>query len=216
MNKKIKLLAILFISLFIFGCNSQNVEGFDYGRVENNKYLNSFFDFEISIPPTWVVQTKEQTDNLVEVGENLIAGDDENMKAIIKASEINSANLLVVFKYEVGSPVEYNPSFVLIAENLKNAPGVKKGSDYLFHARKLLLQSQVQHDYIDEEFKKEIINNQEFYLMNSSINYAGFNIKQVYYTTIKNGFSVNAIITYVNEEQKNELEKVINSLIFDK
>lgn len=80
----------------------------------------------------------------------------------------------------------------------------------------MLKQSQIQYDYIDDEFKKEVINNQEFYLMNLSINYMGLNIKQVYYSTIQNGFSMNTIISFINDEQKNELEKVINSMTFNK
>ncbi|MCH7774894.1 MAG: hypothetical protein IH784_10910 [Bacteroidetes bacterium] len=217
MTMKINLLGILFLTIITIGCNSHDKpKDFDYGRVENSKYINSFFDFEITLPPDWVIQNKEQTENLAEVGKDLVAGDDKNMKAILKASEINSATLLAVFQYEVGAAVEYNPKFMIVAENLKNAPGIKTGSDYLFHSRKLLKQSQIQYDYIDDEFKKEVINNQEFYLMNLSINYMGLNIKQVYYSTIQNGFSMSTIISFINDEQKNELEKVINSMTFNK
>ncbi|MCX6238486.1 MAG: hypothetical protein NTY07_13165 [Bacteroidia bacterium] len=105
---------------------------------------------------------------------------------------------------------------MLVAENLKNAPGIKNGSDYLFQSRKLLKQSQIQYDYIDEEFKKEIIDNQEFYLMNCSINYMGLNIKQKYYSTIQNGFCLSVIISFIDDEQKNVLEKIINSMEFNK
>jgi hypothetical protein len=42
------------------------------------------------------------------------------MKAIVEASKIISANLLAVFHYEVGTLVEYNPGFMLIAENFKS------------------------------------------------------------------------------------------------
>ena len=44
----------------------------------------------------------------------------------------------------------------------------------------------------------------------------GLNIKQVYYSTIQNGFSMSTIISFINDEQKNELEKVINSMTFNK
>jgi len=128
---------------------------FDYGKIENNKYINSFFGFEMELPPNWVVQTKEQMENLSKMGKELVAGDDENMKAVINASEINSANLLAVFKYEVGAVVDYNPNLMLVAENLKNTPGIKTGSDYLFQSRRFLKQSQIQYDYIDEEFQKK-------------------------------------------------------------
>ena len=216
MKGKKQLILLLLVTAFCSCQTNEKPKGFDYGKVENNIYSNSFFNFKIVLPSEWIVQSKEQTENLVEVGKDLVAGDDNNMKAIIKASEINSAYLLTVFQYEVGSAVEYNPSLMLIAENLKLAPGIKKGSDYLFQTRKLLKQSQIEYNNIDSEFEKVSIDNEEFYQMNLDLNHSGLNIKQSYFSTIRNGFSVNAIISFVTSEQKNELEKILNSLKFNK
>jgi len=52
--------------------------------------------------------------------------------------------------------------------------------------------------------------------MNTSINYMGLSIKQVYYSTIQNGFCLSVIISFINNEQKMNLEKVINSMKFNK
>lgn len=210
-------IVFLTLILFVSSC-TQNVKPkkFDYGHIENNKYLNSFFGLELTFPEDWIVQTKEQTDNISKMGKDLIAGDNKNLKAVINASEVNSANLLAIFQYEVGAAVDYNPSFMLVAESLKNAPGIKTASDYLFQVRKLLKQSQFQYSNIDDEFKKEIINNQEFYSMNCSIDNLGYKINLVYYSTIKDGFCLGAIISFINDEQKNSLVKVINSMKFKK
>lgn len=217
MKTKFNFILILILSITFISCyqNEKN-QKFDYGHIENNKYINSFFGLEITIPDNWIIQTKEQTDNLSKRGKDLVVGDNKNLKAAFDASEINTANLLAVFQYEVGTPVEYNPGLVLVAENLKNAPGIKNGSDYLFQSKKLLKQSQLQYDYIDDKFEKEIINNQEFYTMNCSISYMGININQKYYSTIINGFSLGAIISFVNDEQKASLEKTINTINFSK
>lgn len=217
MKAKVNLIGFLILTLIMASCNTnEKAKNFDYGHTENNKYLNSFFGLEIILPDNWIVQTKEQTENLSKMGKEIVAGDNKNLKAVINASEVNSANLLAVFQYEVGSPVDYNPSFVLVTENLKNSPGTKTGSDYLFQVRKLLKQSQVQYSYIDDEFKKEIINNQEFYTMNCSIDYMGYTINQVYYSMIKDGFCLSAIISFINNEQKNNLQKIVNSMNFNK
>ena len=219
MKAKLILIGFVILTVLTFSCNPNGngkPKDFDYGHVENSMYINSFFGLKLQLPSDWVVQTKEQTENLAKKGKELVAGDDKNMKAVIDAAEVNSANLLAVFKYEVGAAVEYNPNFMLVAENLKNAPGIKNGSDYLFQTRKLMKQSQIKYDFIDEEFKKEIINNQEFFLMNCSINYMGLNIKQKYYSTIQNGFCLSAIISFINDEQENDLERIINSIEFNK
>jgi hypothetical protein len=211
-----KLYVFIFINIILISCsNNKKPRDFDYGRVEINKYINSFFQMEINLPPDWIVQTKEQINSMAEKGKDLAAGDDKNLKAVLNASEVNSANLLGVFQYEVGSPVEYNPNFVLVAENLRSFPGVKNGSDYLFQTRKLLKQSQLKFGGLDQEFKKVNINDQEFYLMNASLTYGGITISQEYYSTVKGGFSISAIISYVNPDQKNDLDKIINSIKFN-
>ena len=191
-------------------------EDFDYGRVENGVYKNTYFNFMIRIPSNWVVQSKEQTDKLSETGKKLLAGDDENMKAALKATEVNTANLLAVFQYEMGSAVQYNPNFAVVVESLKMAPGVKNGSDYLYQAKRIIEQGQFKYDHLSEKFEKEVINGTEFYKMDAYLKYMGLEIKQIYYAAIVKGFAFNVIISYVTDEQKKTLLGSVNSMTFKK
>ena len=203
------------MTIIATSCKTQDKPAdFDYGRVENNHYVNHFFECEITLPEDWVIQTKEQVENLSKTGKDLIAGDDANMKAVVKASEVNVANLLAVYQFEVGSSVEYNPSIMLIAENVKNSPGIKNGSDYLFQARKMLGQSQIKYDHLDEQFAKEAINGTDFYKMNAEIHLRDLDIKQIYYSTVLKRFTFNMIISFINDQQKQDLLKAINSTKF--
>lgn len=215
-----KIIYFLLLICFAFNSNSYAQKGktkkFDYGKVENNKYTNSYFGLELIIPENWVVKSKEETKVITDAGKKIIASNNENLKEVIEAAEVNSAYLLHVNKYEQGAPVDYNSSFLLLSENVTSSPGVKTGADYLFHTRKLLLQTQLKFTEIDEEFKKVIINNEEFYLMNLTMEIMGMEIKQGYYATIKNGFCVAVIISFIDEEQKTELEKMLNTLLFEK
>jgi hypothetical protein len=208
------LLVVSLALLFLSGCNGKT-KAFDYGRVENGKYINAFFNFELTLPQGWVVQTKEQMDNISKVGKDMIAGDDQGMKAMLDAAEINSANLLALFKYEVGAAVAFNPSFMMVAENLKNAPGVKNGGDYLYHTREILKQARIQYQFTEDEFETKKIDGQEFYVMNTSFNYMNRTVQQSYYSTIRSGFCISAVISYLDDEQKNELEAVAGSIMFD-
>ena len=205
---------IALIITTIICCGSGSKKRFDYGHIKDNTYFNSFFGLEVKLPPNWIILRQEQLKNMKEKGIKLLTNN-KNLSAIIKASEVNTANLLGICKYENGAPVDFNPSLVLVAENLKDYPGVKTGSDYLFHASKLLKQVQLEY-YIDEEFEKETINNQEFYLMNTSINMMELDITQIYYVTIRNGFALGIIITFIDDEQKKELERAVKSMKFNK
>lgn len=204
------------LTILIAGCSGKSEpQDFDYGRVENGVYSNSYFNFKMSVPPGWIIQTKEQTDALMKEGGELIAGDDQNLKSVLKASEVNVASLLYVSQYEQGAAVDYNPSMLMNAENVKKSPGIKSGKDYLFQARRILEQSQMKYDHLDKEFSKETIGGIDFYKMNAEVTYLGINIKQVYYSTIRKGFSLNIIASFVDDDQKNELWKYIQSVKFE-
>jgi hypothetical protein len=214
--KKYLLIIILLTSLLI-GCNSPvKTKDFDYGRVENMKYSNSYFDFEMTLPDNWVVQSKEQIKKINKIGMDVVAGDDENMKFAMNASLINTANLLSASEYEYGAPVDFNPSIDIVVENIKNYPGLKTGSDYLYQMKKLLENSHLKQDYIDKEFGKEVIGGIEFFKMNAEMNYMQQNIKQIYYSAIVNRFSFTIVIIFINDQQKSELLGSINSIKFKK
>jgi len=216
MLRKLSILQIIFLSLFIFKCTCQeNQTNFDFGNIEDNIYTNSFFNLSITLPVDWNLQSQQEAEHLIKEGRKLVAGEDSNLENALTAAEINTANLIILYQHELGTPVDYNPSFMLIAENLQNAPGVKTGADYLFHARKLISQAQLKYDHIDEEFEAVDINGKTFYLMNTNINYLGHEIKQKYFSTVLKGFSLNMIISYVSDDQKSELEQSINTLTFE-
>lgn len=201
--------------LLLAGCDfSGKPDNFDYGHVEKGVYRNNYFNFSIVLPANWVVQSKEQIEDITKTGKDLITGDDEKMKAILKASEVNSANLMAVFQYELGTPVDYNPSIMIIAENIKRFPGIKNGSDYLFQSQKLLKKSQFKYDYLSDKFENIKIDNIDFFKMDAYLNLMGTEVRQEYYSTVMDGFSLNLIISYNSDEQKTMLMNSINSMEF--
>lgn len=145
-----KKIIYLLIVTILFSCSNQNKklpDNFDFGKTENGSYKNDYFDMKVLFNPNWIVQDKQEMNNLAKIGNDLVFGDDENLKSMVKASQVNTAYLLAVFKHEVGAAVEYNPSFMIVAENTKNFPGIKNGEDYLFHAKNLLKQTQIPYSF---------------------------------------------------------------------
>lgn len=208
---------MLFIAaLTLTGCKDNTPivkqEGFDYGAVANNKYTNKFFNIEMDVPAGWDVQDQQQRDALMKEGQKVAAGDNEMMKAQIKASEINSANLLTVYQHKIGAAVEYNPSFMLVAENLKNFPAIKSGDQYLDNAKKLLTSSAMKITHIDDKYAKKTINGLDFHAMNVTMDVNGVPVYQMYMATVKDGFALGFIYSYGDETQKTQLEKVANSI----
>jgi hypothetical protein len=204
----------LFIITVLLSCSDQNKnlpDNFDFGKTENGSYKNDYFNMEVLFNPNWIVQDKQYMNNIMERGSDLVTGDNKNLKSLFKASQVNTAYLLAVFKHEVGAAVEFNPNFMLLAENTKNLPGIKNGKDYLFHAEKLMKQTQMSYSFEREVFEKKI-GNSLFYVLETRLDYMGEIISQEYISTVKNGFTLSFIITYSTEEEKNELYEVINNV----
>lgn len=194
-------------------------EGFDYGRVRNGKYSNTFFDIELSVPKDWNIQNKEQRNAILKEGAELITEDNEAYKeALIKSAEINSANLLTVYKHNPNNQTieEYNTNFMLIAENIK-AGNIKSGAEYLIHAKKVLEATTMDFTYTDDTFTERDINGIQFYSMNIKINYMGIPIHQSYLATVKNGFALGFIYSYIDNAQKDYIENnVIKTIKYTK
>jgi len=185
--------------------------GFDYGKIKDNTYKNDFFDIEITFNTEWFVQSKEQERTIMKQGVDLIK--DEDLKPLIEASKVNTAQLITILKYEFGSAVDSNPSFMALAENVKNFPGIKRGKDYLFHSKKLLQKSLPDKCSFEKDFYEKSIGNMEFDVMEVKINHLNQTIIQEYFSTIKKGFCLSFIISYSNDEEKKELYSIIDKIV---
>lgn len=209
-----KRLIILIISVTILGCTTEDQsfpDEFDFGKTESGLYTNDFFNLEISFDPNWIVQDEQQMNNLIEMGEELMSGGNENFKTAVKAAQVNTAYLLTLFKYEVGSTVEFNPSFMVVAENTKNFPGIKTGKDYLFHAKRSLGLAAVDY-YFEKEVFEKTIGETTFYVLEAKFDFLNNTIIQEYIATVTNGFSLGFIATYSTEDQRKELYEIINHI----
>ncbi|MEM6805691.1 MAG: hypothetical protein AAF696_30110 [Bacteroidota bacterium] len=209
--KTLTSLLIAFACLSCFGQSPSELENFDYGKTDKGVYTNTFFGMKLSFNPEWFVSSQDQLKQIEEVGTEMAAGEDESLSAVIKASQVNTAQLLGISKYEWGAAVEFNPSLMLVAENTKLSPGIKTGKDYLFHAKRLLKVSQIEY-YFEKEVYEKQIGNSLFYVLEAKFDYLGMTIIQEYISTVSKGFSLSFIVSYVSEKDRKELEKFIDNI----
>jgi hypothetical protein len=187
---------------------------FDYGKTENNIYANKYFDFELPVPPTWVIQDKDQVKQLNQEGQKMLAEKNKTLADQIKASEVSSATLLVVFRNKTDTITgEFNHSFTVIAENLRGITSVKKGEDYLKQAKMLMQKSNMEYRFPNEMYTAKL-GNHEFDAMDVIMTIQGIDVHQTYYATIEKGFALSAIASYGTDEQKKEIADVLNGFRF--
>lgn len=212
-----RLLFAVPLALALIGCASapSAPATIDYGRFEGNVFSNEFFGVSIAVPEGWAVQDAATMARLAEQGTEMLYGDDEEMQRVIEAAEVESLQFFGAYRYPLGSAVDFNPSVILMAENLKNAPGVADGGDYLFHAKRLLDQSSVEFRIVKDTYPVTV-NGTVLHALDIAITYLGNEIRQRYYTRVMNGFAVAVVITWTDDEALAALDGAVATLRFER
>ena len=208
-----KIVIIIGFIIALSGCDKVVDKEIGYGVIENGAYKNSYFGMDIAVPQDWSVQSQAQLDALSKTGSELIAGDDKNLKGVIKASQKQSVNLFAFFKYEQGAPVDFNPSLMAVAERVSGMPGIKRGSDYLFHTKKLLQSGQMVTDFSRENYTTDL-SGVSFDVMPLSMKFNGVLVYQEYYASRFKDYVLLFAVTYSNESELAELNSHLKKLNF--
>jgi hypothetical protein len=196
------------------GCAKKAPEKIDAGSFEGPVYSNKYLGFTLTIPSDWSIQDQQTQKQLMHQGVDIVAGDNKNMQAAMRASEVRTVSLLTVFKYTRGAPVSYNPGIVGTAELVSHLPGIRTGGDYLFHARRLLEAGQVKYSF-PREREVQTIGGAEFHVLPAEVILSPqIVVKQELCATIRKGYAVLLILSYATEEERNELRQVLNTTTF--
>jgi hypothetical protein len=200
--------------LFASSCEKRAADEIDFGTIDNATYRNAYFGLELVLPSGWSIQDQASRDQLTDRGTDMIAGDNKSLKAAIKASELDSLNLLTAFEHPLGSPVESNPAIICMAERVHQLPGIKSGKDYLFHVRKLLESAQTKVTF-PTETSTATIGGQEFWAMRLEMSIPPNSVQQVYYSTIIKGYALSFVTSFTNGEEEAKLQKILNTVSID-
>jgi hypothetical protein len=213
-RKVIRAAQILVLTLLLVGCSKKAGDEIDFGTVNNFIYRNEYFRFSVTLPKDWSVQDQQAQRRLMKKGVQLVAGDDRNLKALVKASELQTVNLFAVFEHPIGSPVAYNPGILSMAEIVRELPGIKRGKDYLFQARQVLEAGQIQVSF-PKDYYSEQLGSVKFDVMEVDISVRGKTIKQKYYATIQKGYALCFIVSFTSDDEAASLQKILNSITFN-
>ena len=195
------------------GCGKKAPDEIDFGAVEKSVYRNEYFGFSLRLPPEWSVQDREAQQRIMEMGGKIIAGDDKNLKALMKASELQTVQLLTAFRHPLGTPTSYNPSVMCVAERVGHMPGIKQGRDYLFHTRRVLESSPMKIAF-PGEVSAEKLGGREFDLMHVEMQFPGITVRQKYYASIMKGYALGCIMSYATRDEESTLDGILATLSF--
>lgn len=208
--RRLGLIGCLLLS-FLVGCGQTASEEIGYGSITESHYQNDYFGFEIQVPEGWSVQSQAEQQALMEMGAELLAGDDEGLKNVMKASEAQTVSLFTFMKHEVGAPVTFNPSIIGLGERVASMPGIKRGEDYFFHARKLLEQGQIPYEFPQAVFSQKVAGF-DFDVMPAEVTMVGVTIYQQYFAARIKDYMLVFILSYSNDEEFQELQSRLATL----
>ena len=214
--KQSKLIFIILIwSLALLsGCGKKANDEIDLGSVTDSIYRNEYFGFSVALPPDWNIQDQDTIQENSNRGQKMLAGDDKNLEATLKAAEMTTFTLFAALKHPFGAPVQYNPNISCIAERVSHLPGIKKGQDYLFHSKKLLESSQLQIHF-PSEISTESLGGMDFGVMHTEIPITGMTVRQKYYAAIIKGYSLGFVVSFTNDSEKSLLQDILETITFN-
>ena len=137
------LAAVVVVSLFFLGYRNGFLSrfgfgGIDSGTIRDSVYKNRYFGFEVTLPENWSPVDRDAQEKMTDMAGKMLAGDNRSLEGMLNASSEDAVSMFTVFKHPLGSPVPFNPSVVCMAQKVDHVPGIKKGSDYLYHLKTVL------------------------------------------------------------------------------
>jgi hypothetical protein len=188
---------------------------FESGIIQDSIYINTYFNFELSVPKGWIFHNTEKMGVLATKGTDLLAGDDKSLKTALAESLKRTGYLLMATEFAMGAPVPVNPTIIIMSEDISAFPGIVTGADYLYHVKAIMASSQSKIE--TREIKKINIGSSEFGVMEANVKSpTGTFVKQVYYSTLIKGHSISSIIAYSTDDQYKILTGIINSFTLRK
>ena len=212
--KRICLFIMVFMT-FHAGCGKKASDEIDFGTVKKSVYHNDYFGLSMKIPEGWSVQNQETLQEMMNLSGDIVAGDDKVLNAALKASELQTVNLIGLFKHPLGAPVDYNPNILCLAERVRHMPGIKTGKDYHFHSKRLFQSTDIGITFPEEVYTEQI-GGVDFDVMTLTMPNLGQIVNQKQYATVMKGYALIIIASFSSGEEKAELDGVLESVRFRK
>lgn len=181
---------------------------------DEKTYTNEFFQLTVQKPEGWYAQTQEEAVATQRQGGKMLAGNDKNLKAMMDAAEDTTTQVFGFFEVPLGTPGKLNPNVLSAAENIKVAPGIKTGCDYIAATKEIIKKSQMNYQF-DEKCETKTVNGTEFGVVNAKLTVGDQVVKQRYYSVIRGRHAISVIQTYFDAESEAKVNKVVESLKFN-
>ena len=204
-------IGILFLATQMSAC--KDATEIDPGILGKNTYSNEFFGFEITLPDDWYLLDQQGMNAVSQAGGRAVAGKNKRLKAAVKAAKNGSHNLVMAYEHPVGTRVPFNPAIGAVAQRLDMLPGVRSGRDYLLYLKRFMSQSRIRVDF-SPEIGLVKVGGVYFDHVYAEANLGNTMVSQEYYASVRKGYVLSFLMSYVEGDQYGVLQKSIDSIVF--
>lgn len=214
--KRIPVLAVALVAAACgdSGSSSREATVASVAEVPASAVGTNSFGVSVVKPEGWYEMSDTEKGAVQDLGKEMIAGDDPALRRAIDAAKPTSHNLFAFFRHAPGSPVDFNPSVMAVTESLALAPGVKTGSDYFFHMRRMLEKSGLNFS-VTQEPAPYTIDGQSFDQAKTRVEMMEKQINQTVYMTRHDDNMVMFIQQWVTDEDLQATQAIVDSIKLD-
>jgi hypothetical protein len=187
---------------------------FDPGIFSEDVYANHFFGIRYQAPAGWTAHGEETKKEIMAVGKSLVDQNTTSGKVVAARTEERTHQLLTLFQYPLGTPGVENQLVQIMAEDVRFAPGIKSGREYLLNVQRVLKLMKAMPEF-DEEPKSVTYGGKSLYRMDITTKMPSRTIYQSMIATVLKGYAVSFAFTSYSAEGRDNLVKTIESLHFD-
>ncbi len=166
------------------------------------EYQNQVFDFKVTVPQDWHFE-KRLSPAATEIGTDLLAGDDKNLRGSLESAMKNTFTPFMAYRYPPGTPGKSNPNIICMIENIGHLPGIKSAADYL-----LVMEDSLNNTQVNVSFQNEPesvrLGGVKFAMRKSTLKIGLLNVRQRSYAR-KEGDNILMIAVTILEEGDEEV-----------
>jgi hypothetical protein len=184
----------------------------DSGSVNDGVYTNEYFGMELTVLEGWRAADEESRKQLNRRSAEVMAGDSEGMKRLLRQAEGQTINLFTLARI---LPPESEGRTVTVVAAAEPVPVwlVKTGEEYLGQVKRLLERTAVKPEF-EGPVTKENIGGVEFATMHLRMNYYGTFVTQKLSATIRKGHAIILTRAYLDEQGAQAVAEVIRTIKF--
>jgi hypothetical protein len=211
------LFAALALAAALSGCTP--AKPVTTGSFDGTAYANDYFGLTFRIPDGWSIATKDQMEEVFQVGAEMLGSDDKDAESKMELAKQKTLYLTYAMKYPYGYTDGYNDNVNVMCENLNLAASllIKTGADYIRAMEDQINGSDMASSgiaYTFGEITSCEINGTKFDTVDGTMDLSGFIIHQRMYCTLKNHYAILFAVSWMDDGSLEELQSIMDTVEF--